>query len=191
MQKRAIIDVGDSFSWDIIAVERKREAAKHDTDVAIGKHFKNFLDVTLLLDNSTYTRKAIAQVNLWAKSEDDLHAPDIKARTVNYIDAHDEQNINMDEIKGLVCCHEDYEKSEALQKSFDNHMDNVELSGVQFTSRANSIPDSEKKTKVKTNNNVTVEWQGEMNSAGIKKSKTPDGKIQLIIEAEHVEYITK
>ena len=55
--------------------------------------------------------------------------------------------------------------------TFNVYMDEVELSGVQFTSKANSIPKSEKRTKIKTNRNVILEWHGEMKDAGIEKTE--------------------
>jgi len=189
IQKRAIIDVGDSFHWDVIAVERNRTAAKQDTDVAIGTHFKKFLDVTLLMDNSSVTRKAISHTHTWAKKQEGIIPADIKARVINYIEAHDEQNINMDDIRDLICNNDDIKDSKQLSTSFDKYMDSVEFSGVQFTAKANSIPDKEKRTKVKTNKNVTIEWQGEMKDAGVKK-KTIDGITTITIVADSIDDIS-
>lgn len=189
IQKRAVIDVGESFSWDVIAVERGKSASKQDTDVAIGDHFKSFLSVTLVEDNSTMTRKVIGHAKRWAARHQELVPSDVKSRVINYIEAHEEQAINMDDIKELVCNHENNDTKQRLLSSFDSYMDEVELSGVQFTSKPNSIPKSEKKTKVKTNMNVTLEWQGEMRDAGIEK-KIVDGRTVFTITADNVDEIS-
>jgi len=189
IQKRAIIDIGDSFNWDVIAVERNRAAAKQDTDVAVGSHFKKFLDVTLLMDNSSVTRKVISHSHSWAKRQEGIVPTDIKARVISYIEAHDEQNINMDDIRDLVCNHDDVERSNQLSVSFDEYMDAIEFSGVQFTAKANSIPNKEKRTKMKTNKNVTIEWQGEMQDAGVTR-KTVNGKTTITIVADSVDDIS-
>lgn len=189
IQKRAIIDVGESFNWDIIAVERGKSTSKQDTDVAIGDHFKNFLSVTLLEDNSAMTRKVVSHSKKWATQHQELTPSDVKARVINYIDAHEDQTINMDDIKELVCNHENHDTQNRLEASFDSYMDEAELSGIQFTSKPNSIPKSEKKTKIKTNMNVTVEWQGEMADAGIVKS-TVGGRTVFTITADNVDDIS-
>jgi hypothetical protein len=189
IQKRAIIDVGQSFNWDVIAVERGKSTSKQDTDVAIGDHFKNFLSVTLVEDNSVMTRKVISHSKKWAEQHQELTPSDVKARVINYIEAHEEHAINMDDIKDLVCIHESHDTKQRLEASFDSYMDDVELSGIQFTSKPNSIPKSEKKTKIRTNMNVIVEWQGEMGDAGIVKSEV-GGKTIYTVEADFVNDIS-
>jgi len=189
IQKRALIDVGDSFNWNVIAVERGKAKASQDTDTAIGDHYKSFLSVTLLEDNSVITRKTIAHTKKWASQHNELIPSDVKARVVKFIGAHDDQNINMDDIRDLLCEHNDAMTKERLTSSFNSYMDEVELSGVQFTSKANSIPNNDKRTKVKTNKNVVLEWQGEMEDAGIKRDEI-DGQTVYTIYADNVNDIS-
>lgn len=151
IQKRAIIDIGDSFDWDVIAVERSRTVAEQDTESAIGDHFSNFLNVKLLMNNSAMTKKAITHIYQWAKGEQTLTATDIKAKTIHYVEAHDGKTINMDDVRGLICDHPDEKIKADLTTSFDTFMDEVGFNGVQFTARKNSIAASEKKNKVTTN----------------------------------------
>jgi hypothetical protein len=189
IQKRALIDVGNSFNWDVIAVERDKATTKQDTEVAIGEHFKRFLSVTLLEDNSAITRKVISHAKSWSSRHSELVPSDIKARVINYIEAHNDMNINVDDIRDLICEHEIIETKSKLIDSFNVYMDEVELSGVQFTSKANSIPKSEKRTKIKTNRNVILEWHGEMKDAGIEK-KQVDGQTVFTIIADNVNDIS-
>ncbi|GAC12225.1 hypothetical protein GCHA_4307 [Paraglaciecola chathamensis S18K6] len=189
IQKRAIIDVGQSFEWDVIAVERGKANSKQDTDVAIGDHFKKFLSVTLKEDNSVMTRKIISHSKRWAEKHQELVPSDVRARVIKYIEAHEEQAINVDDIKELICNHESDDTKRRLKVSFDDYMDDVELSGVQFTSKPNSIPAMEKKTKIKTNMNVKLEWEGEMKEAGIERKKVA-GKIVYTVTADSVNDIS-
>ncbi|MBB1273983.1 nucleoid-associated protein [Psychromonas sp. SR45-3] len=190
IQKRAIIDISESFKWDVIAVERSKTAAEQDTETAIGEHFSTFLNVRLLMNNSTSTRKAISHVFVWAKQQEDIIPTDIKARVIHYIEAHNEQNITMDDIRDLVCNHEDDNRKVKLTNSFNAFMDEVDFSGVQFTAMQNSIPPSEKKSKVKTNKNVIIEWQGERQDAGIS-IVTKAGKTTITIIADNLDDLTK
>ena len=189
IQKRAIIDVGDSFNWDVIAIERGKSGAKHDTDVAIGDHFKNFLSVRLLQNNTVLMRSAISHSKKWASQHQELTPSDVKSRVINYLEAHDEQSINMDNIKELICEHDNPDVKARLENSFDVYMDNVGLNGVQFTPSANSIPKKDKKTKLKTNMNVTVEWQGEMKDVGIEQ-RNINGRTVITITADNVDDIS-
>ncbi|MCY7296237.1 hypothetical protein [Alteromonas sp. a30] len=189
IQKRAIIDVGDSFNWDVIAVERGKTGAKQDTDVAIGDHFKNFLCVRLLEDNTVLMRRAISHSKKWATQHEELIPSDVKARVVSYMEAHDAQSINMDDIKELICNHDTPETQSRLEASFDSYMDGIGLNGAQFTPSRNSIPKKDKKTKLKTNMNVTVEWLGKMEDVGVKQ-ETRNNRTVITITADNVDDIS-
>jgi hypothetical protein len=189
IQKRAIVDIGQSFDWDVIAVERGKSASKQDTDVAIGDHFKNFLSVSLLEDNSAVTRKAITHASKWAQKHTELASAEVKSRVINFLDAHNEQNINMDDIRDLLCENTNPITKVMLTNSFNSYMDDVSLSGVQFTSKANSIPKSEKRTKVKTNKNVILQWEGEMTTSGITK-EVKNGQTIFTIVADNIDDIS-
>jgi 3-oxoacyl-ACP reductase-like protein len=47
IQKRVLVDVGNNFKWDVLAVERGRVGQKQDTNSAITDYFKKFLSVKL------------------------------------------------------------------------------------------------------------------------------------------------
>lgn len=172
IQKRAIIDIGQTFDWDVIAIERSKATSDHDTDTAIGSHFQRFLNVRLKESHSAITRRVVSAVNVWAKNQEGLVASDIKSRVISHLDAHSERIVTLDDIRDLVCSDADPQQTLLLQDSFDNHMDNVNLSGVQFKSKSDSIPKKERKFEMKTNKNVTICWEGEMEQAGIQKVTT-------------------
>ncbi|EKO3811028.1 nucleoid-associated protein [Vibrio harveyi] len=188
IQKRAIVNIGDTFNWNVIAVERTKSVAKQDTDLAIGDHFQKFLNVKLKESNSSTTRKVITHAAQWATKQEGLVATDVKSRVINFLEANDERNINLDQVRDLICESDDEERSALLKESFDGYMDDVNLSGAQFTARANSIPKSERKFALKTNKNVTISWEGEMSKAGIKKEVTGQ-TVTITITANKVDVI--
>ncbi|RIV97869.1 hypothetical protein [Vibrio harveyi] len=169
IQKRAIINVGTTFDWNVIAVERTKTTAQQDTDTAIGEHYQRFLNVKLKESNSAVTRKLISHTSNWAKKQENLIPSDIKSRVINYLEANDERNVNVDDIRDLVCETDREEESASLKESFNAYMDEVNLSGTQFTAKSNSIPKSERTFRMKTNKNVIISWEGEMKKAGIHK----------------------
>ncbi len=188
IQKRAIIDVSDTFDWNVIAVERTKSTAQQDTDTAIGEHYQQFLNVKLKESNSAITRKVITHTKLWAAKQEGLISSDIKSRVINYLEANDERSINLDDIRDLVCETPNTQRSLSLKDSFNTYMDEVNLSGTEFTSKSNSIPKKERKFTMKTNKNVTIAWEGEMEKAGIVK-KTSGNTVTITITANKIDVI--
>ncbi|AWK83526.1 hypothetical protein [Photobacterium damselae] len=188
IQKRAVIDVGNTFEWDVIAIERGKTSAKQDTDCAIGDHFREFLNVRLKSSNSAIMRNVIAQTKKWADNQEDLIGSDIKVKVINYLEANNDLSVNIDEIRDLICIGCDEAHTEHLKRSFNEHMDQVELNGIEFISRANSIPKKEREFKLKTNKNVCITWTGEMDKAGIIKDESGD-QVKIIITASKINEI--
>src|SRR5690606_6847137 len=60
VQKVAIIDISETFAWDILAKERKRTEG-------IAEYFKNFLNANMRDTSSGLTRKTIGEVKKWSK----------------------------------------------------------------------------------------------------------------------------
>lgn len=189
IQKRAVIDIGESFDWDVIAVEQGKSVSKQDTDDALGSHFKKFLDIRLKESNSALTRSVISHAKMWASRQESHLSPiDVKARVISYLEANDERVISLDDIRDLVCVADDEEHTKALQASFNHYMDEVDLGGTSFTSKAQSIPKSEKKSKLQTNKHVTITWEGDMSKAGIEQTKVGD-TVKITITANQVDAI--
>ena len=67
VQKVAIIDIGDTFSWDILAKERKKTEG-------IADYFRNFLNAQMRDTSSSLTRKTVNEVSKWSK----IHSAVIK-----------------------------------------------------------------------------------------------------------------
>ncbi|NAW98619.1 MULTISPECIES: nucleoid-associated protein [unclassified Vibrio] len=188
IQKRAVIDVGSSFNWDVIAVEQGKSSSKQDTDDALGTHFKNFLNIKLKESSSALTRSVISHSKTWASKQEGLSPSDVKARVINYLEANDDLIVTVDDIRDIVCVSDSEQDTNTLKASFNSYMDEVNLSGTSFTSKSQSIPKSEKKNKLQTNKHVTITWEGDMDKAGIKKEQVGD-TVRIVITANKVDAI--
>lgn len=191
IQKRVLIDVGNTFSWDALAVERGKSGQHLHTNNAITDYFKSFLSVNLMHNDSTFTRRVPSAVYQWAMSEPDIDASDSKAITVSLIRARDNRSMTMDDVRDDVCCHSDPIVVDRLKQSFDNFMSTpeIQLNGVQFVARANSIQTKDKYTKLETNYGVTIQWEGDLTSAQITKTPLPSGQIKIEIIADDITEI--
>ncbi|WP_306523680.1 nucleoid-associated protein [Rheinheimera sp.] len=187
IQKRALVDVQGLFSWDVIAVERSKSGQLVDTDGAVGVHFKQFLSVMLMHNDSTYTKNTVAAIHAWSKKEPDLDPVEVKAKTVSYLDANDGQVVSIDSIKDIVCASSSDAIQQRLSTSFTNFMDEKELNGVNFVARKGSITQSERKTKIRTNNGVEVIWFGSKEDAKISETRA-NGKTTITIVADELTY---
>jgi len=193
IQKRALIDTGDTFDWDILAVEKGREGQKLDTDLAITDYFEKFLTVQLKQTDSVYSRCVPSHVKKWANMEEDIDAIDARAKVVSYMQAMDSQIISMDDIRTLVCVSDHEEKYEAHKRSFDSYMskEEVQLNGVEFIVRANSIGKKSQTTKLETNTNVTICFEGTKEERQIEIENLDSGEVKITIIADNVNDITK
>lgn len=188
IQKRAVIDVGTTFNWDVIAVEQGKSNSKQDTDDALGVHFKNFLGIKLKESNSALTRSVLNHSRVWAEKQDNVSPSDTKARVISFLEANDDRTVTLDEIRDIVCVAESEPETNNLKKSFNTYMDEANLSGTSFKSRAQSIPKSTKKNKWQTNKHVTITWEGEMDKAGIKKTQLGD-TVKIEITANKIDAV--
>ncbi|MFQ3191529.1 MAG: hypothetical protein ACI936_002670 [Paraglaciecola sp.] len=172
IQKRALIDISNTFEWDVLAVERSKTNSDRDTESAITNYFKSFLRVRLQKVDSSYTRIVPTSVFGWAKSNNDEDAFDKRSKTYNLIKANDGQNISMDDVRDVVC------DTPEQEHSFNAYMDEKELNGVQFTARANSLIDKDNITRMKNENGVEIKFKGTMVNAGIIETDLGDGRVE-------------
>ena len=188
IQKRALIDIGTTFNWDVLAVERGKTGQQLHTDVAISDYFKSFLSVNLMHTDSTYARKVPSAVYQWARTEAEIDASDAKAISISVIKSNDGCSMSMDDIKDRVCSHDDSAVVSRLRNSFDTFMSSVEvqLSGVQFVARGDSIRAKDSYAKMETNYGVTIQWEGERQDAMIEKIVLPNGQLKIEIIADNV-----
>jgi len=185
IQKRALIDVQSIFPWDALAIERSKAGQKVDTDSAIGEHFKSFLGVKLMENDSTYTKQVVTLVSNWAKTVPGVDYIEVRAKVVNLIDAHDGQVIDVGMIRSVVCVSTDENKARMLIESFDQCIQDKGFDGLQFVSRKGSVTNNFRRTKIKTNNNVSIEFTGTKESARVDINNI-GGETVITIRATNV-----
>ena len=194
LQKWAIIDPSDLFVWDVIASQRRIAKDKQDTDKAISKYFKNFLQVTVRKTASVLTKQTVAETNNWIHSlhdlPSDLNRGDFKARAIAYFentdkfdtDAFIEQALGSYASEGMSQdernLREDLrQEHKALLK---DHLAEAGISGQTFESRPNSIPKKTKSNKWTTNTGVIISFQGTLKNNNIEVQEDGDQSIITI-----------
>ncbi len=201
VQKVAIIDVTNTFKWDILAKERKKAEG-------IAEYFKKFLNAQMIDTPSKLTIKAVSEVNKWTKLniESVKSIPEIvsltsdpasffKTKAVNFMKNNEGYSFNSDNfISNLVTIenlsNESKDKIDNLSKSLKEHLTTTGIYGQVFMPRPNSLPKSTIKTKKVTEEGVIIEWQGNPEDKGVKISKENTQTI-VIIKTGHLEDIEK
>ncbi|MCW0921210.1 nucleoid-associated protein [Pseudomonas sp. RG1] len=191
VQKKALIQLGDDFAWDVLAVERKKTGAVLDTEDAITDYFKRFLGVRLRVNDSTLTKQMVVACHRWARAYDgDLGGrtpSDVRHSVIGLLDAFADGELAYSEIKDRVCIHTDPAQVTRMKSSFDSHMDELGLGGVSFSPKPGSIPNKDRKGEWITDAGVKVIWQGERNPNILDKTKQADGSYIITIRATTVE----
>lgn len=182
LQKWAVVDPTNTFSWNVLALQRDTVSAKKDTEVAISGYFKNFLQVTVRENASTLTKNTVSGVNEWARGlpdlPEDMGRSDFKARAINYFENVDTFSTDdfVTRVLGSYSSEEmsDEERTERDQlkseheASLRDFLAEKGIAGQVFDSRPNSIPKSSRLTTLKTSTGVKVSYQGTRESNNIE-----------------------
>jgi len=174
VQKCAIVDVGDTFDWDVLAFEKRKR-------VGIADYFRVFLKVKEADNASNLTRKAVTTTSTWARS----HAGDLpelpryyKDRAIQYLEMHD--HFDTDDFITAVVKDDDEERKARLMEGLHEELSVTGVAGQRFSPKPASIPDAEKRNKIVTDKNVQVIWSGNEEAAGISFGKPDDQGIMDI-----------
>lgn len=175
LQKWAVIDSGDTYSWDVTALQRHKSAADKDTDSAISKYFKKFIESEIKRNASALTKETVSQCRDWARTlinrPDEMPLSGYKARAISYFDANPnfETEPFIEHVIGRYV-HEDMEEQrqremqelrEVHKEDLRARLEEVGIAGQVFESRPNSIAPTSKKNTIKTMSGLTVEYSGE------------------------------
>lgn len=184
LQKTAILDVSDSYSWDVTAKERRRS-----DDVA--GYFKAFLGVEVLSNDYTLTALTMDTVKTWFKS---LPAGDIpvgeslssyKERASSYCNTH--VVFNTDTFIDMVICDGDEKRKGNFSDGLRNALEDVGVAGQEFSIDPKALSAS-RKSKARSSKNVMTTWEGSSQTRGIKFSeKKLSGKVvgyEMVISSE-------
>jgi len=187
VQKKAIIDLGEKFDWDALAVERHKTGQKLDSEDATSEYFRRFLGVALKETNSTYSKQIVKHCHRWAKQYegdlDDVTPSEVRHKAVSLLDAYEGSTLNYAEIKSRICTHSDPAQARIMGDSFDVYMNAESLQGISFSPKPRSIDTTDRKGEWQLDGGITVTWTGERNPNVLKKEKQPDGSYLVTIKA--------
>ncbi len=178
LQKVALIEINDKYSWDVLAKERKSADGVAD-------YFKGFLSVTEREDASYWTRQAFSSVASWAfenkeKLPEDQDPSSYKLRAIKYLETHSE--FNTKGFLDMVILDDNPDRRQELRDSLNERLADKGIAGQTFTPKPDSIKSGVRKNRRITKEGVTLEWEGEAKTAGIQFEKQPDGRQRIIID---------
>lgn len=186
VQKRALIDMSNSFEWDVLAVERRKTGKELDTEDAITEYFKNFMGIRLKQNDSSLTKQIVSECYRWANQCAELEGKtpsDIRHIVISLMDGYADRQIDYDDVKNTVCIHSNPEKSERIKKNFDNFMADNGLKGISFAPKPKSIPGRSRKGIWETDTGIQIIWEGERTNKQLKVEHLADGSVKIIIRA--------
>lgn len=203
IQKWAIVDPGDFFAWDVIALQRGKGKAKENTEEAISDYFRGFLQVSIRENASTLTKKAMGGITAWADSledrPDDLPVLDYKTRAVSYLETTAQFNTNDYAERVLGRYWDEDEDDQALiaerqelrerhKTSLINNLYERSVGGQVFEPKPNSITRTDKRNTITTHQGIKIIYQGSQEDNNIEVIHSPDGTTKITITSSHVEF---
>lgn len=166
IQKSALIDITDSFLWDVLAWERKGKADGDLTD-----YFKGFLGVKLREHASELTRRAVATVRLWARAIDSADLPTgesahtIRQRAAQYMKDHD--SFDTDDFINTVIRDEVVDRKQRLSLLLKEKLSEEGISGQIFRPQPNSLPKKAQRLVYETVEGVRIELSQPKEDCGV------------------------
>ena len=187
IQKSALIDISESFSWDVLADERKLKSSGEVTD-----YFKGFLGAQLKEVASVLTVRAVQSVRKWAYALEEENLPDgeergnYRARAVSYMQTQDE--FDSDGFIEAVVKDTDPVRREAVKASLKATLEEAGLTNQKFQPKPASLPRTDKKQVWKTAEGLTLEFSGESTDFGLKVEERNDGQDGYLISIKTKSY---
>ena len=178
IQKVALIDINDHYTWDILASQR------HSTE-GIAEYFEGFLSAKLREDASHWTRQAFSTVSQWAiRNKADLpegqDPSSFKQRARQYLETHNA--FDTDAFINMVVFDDDEEHADQLKVSLRTQLAEAGVEGQEFEPKPNSLNSSVVKNTKMTREGVTIAWDGDASTVGIRFETMQSGKERIIIE---------
>jgi len=190
IQKSALVDISEHYSWDVLAKERNP-----GKDNRIRSYFADFLTVKEKDTPAKLTQKALSSVRKWAianRAELDP-ANDIstyKNRAINYLS--NTPIFKVEDFITFVVNDDDELRMDTLFRSLKDSCDQDGLSGQSFKPNAGSLSNALKKNIRKTNEGVRIEWFGETQDSLItipKEKDKNDNLFHILIRTSSIEIL--
>jgi hypothetical protein len=185
VQKSALIDMSDTFAWDVLAFDRR--------EPSLTDYFRRFLDVVERETPSELTRRVQRVVRKWARglsreaipeNEDELS---YSGRSQRYIEDHSTFDTNS--FLDTVVRDNDPERKAALSDSLKHALAEAGIAGQQFVLRPDSLQ-KEKRHTYKTAEGVLLIYEGDRDTAGIEVKYFENGKARITIETNNLQIIS-
>ncbi|MBD3667120.1 MAG: nucleoid-associated protein [Kangiella sp.] len=194
LQKWAVVDPSQLFSWDVLALQRGTSKASKDSNEAISSYFRNFLQVQIKNTPSALTKSTVSTIREWSHSLNNLPASiqrsDFKARSVQYFENNDifDTDQFIEYVLGsytnqMLSDEENQERRELRAQHVSALHDVLSEKGIAgqiFESRPNSIPDTNRKQRLKTNTGVSVVFEGTLEDNQISITNDNNEKVITI-----------
>lgn len=203
LQKWAILDPESEFAWDVIALQRGKTEKVKDTNEAISDYFRNFLQVIVRDNPSSLTKKTVKSTSDWSRDiagllPSHVKHTDIKARSVSYFDSHEQFDTDdyvnhvlstfiPPELKEEDLSPEEHQRKQDYLRQQAECRDSLcemlrvkEISGQIFECRPNSIPTTNRKSKLVTDEDVSIFFKGELNDNNITITEDNGEKVITI-----------
>lgn len=179
IQKSAVIDASNNFAWNVLAFDRIKKPLLSD-------YYKGFLGVVERHEDSELTRKAHITVKKWAfKLTQDQMPPGEDAlsytgRALNYLTDH--TIFETETFIDAVVRDDDPQRKIKLASQLREELVTIGVAGQQFAPRPNSLPGKQRRQVYKTAEGVTIIFEGDKNTAGLKVEDKAGGGKRVIIE---------
>jgi len=192
IQKSALVDISDHYSWDVLATDRSATGK-----LALRDYFAKFLNVVEKDTPSSLTPKVISAVRKWAIANKETgklqhEVSNYKNKVIDYLKGAAKYKTK-DCINAVLDEEDDDEKGE-LSKSLKSFFDDSGLTGQSFAPNLNRIDTAARKHIRRTAEGVVIQWEGDPAELNIEIPIVPnnnDGLYHILIKTSNLEVIDK
>jgi len=163
VQKSALIDVGNTFTWDVLAEDR------NGREDGITDYFRKFLDVQPHVNNSSLTRMAVTAVRQWSSALDVFppgeDAASYRIRAHQYLSGAD--TFDTTAFINFVVRDENPDRKNRMSLALHDTLAHLGVAGQRFRPIPSAVVNA-RQVRMKTNLGVKLEWEGSAIDRGVK-----------------------
>ncbi|QDE41381.1 nucleoid-associated protein [Luteibacter pinisoli] len=191
VQRHALIDLSDTFAWDVLAAERNE-----GTTPNLKNFFKAFLGVELREDASVLTRRTFDVLRQWTLGLTDDDKPQDEdrqryhERAIQYFkdrDAFDSESF----VEAVVVDPGSPERRQRVRESLSNALGEAGIQGQEFAPMPESIRKSVRTTRISTDEGVEIRYEGAQENARVTIEDDPEGNPGSKIITIRTNHITE
>lgn len=173
VQRSALIDVSETYAWDVLAAERNEGAAPE-----LKIFFKAFLGVEPREDASLLTRRAVSSVTEWARTVPLADRPEgqvwqrYKERATQYMKDH--QDFDADAFIDTVVSDEDPVRKAKVEHGLREVLREKGIEGQKFKPMPQSLPSEVRRTRLVTEEGVQIIYEGDQSTHRVQIENDPE-----------------